>query len=121
MTNRAWLVREGKVIKGIKHTKGFVDNECRPWCPTGDVQEGCNRMVLDLARMHKDPVMVSDDSHYAHPEEKIVQNVRLNSSGWGQFYGKYHRQSSDESFEFFRDSLGITEATFQQWVDNSYA
>jgi DNA polymerase III alpha subunit len=121
MENRAWVVREGKVMKVVRHDQGYVQNECRPWCPSGDVQKDCNRLVMDLAAMHGDPVMVSDDSHYARPDEKVVQNVRLNSNGSWRFYGSHHRQSSEESFAYFRDVMGIPEATFQSWVENSHA
>jgi hypothetical protein len=65
--------------------------------------------MIELARKYGDPILISDDSHYAHPEEKVVQDVRLAQSGSWRFYGSYHRQSSAEAFEYFRHKLGIDE------------
>lgn len=121
MEDREWVVREGRHILNVRRDEGFVPNECRPWSPSGDLQLDCNKFMLGMAYKNKDPVLVSDDSHYAHPEEKIVQDVRLNSQGGWRFHGLYHRQSSAEAFEYFRDQLHISPAMFESWVDNSYA
>lgn len=114
-----WHDRSEVEIKSVKHVEDFVLNECRPWCLDGDVQKGCNRVMLALARQHGDKVMIGDDSHYALPEEKIVQDVRLCQNGTWRFYGSYHRQSSGEALTHFRETLGTSEAEFCRWVDNS--
>jgi hypothetical protein len=121
LDQRVWTPREGRVIKDVRRDQGFVQNECRPWAPDGDVQEGCNRMMLDLANMHKDPVLISDDSHYARPEEKIVQEVRLASSGAWKFFGSFHRMDTQEACAYFQDIMGIGPEVVEGWVENSYA
>jgi hypothetical protein len=82
----------------------YVQNECKPWAPDGDAQIGGNKFMLDLAREFKDPILVSDDAHFAHPDDKIVQDVRLRQGGSWRFFGSYHRQSSDEAFAYFNST-----------------
>jgi DNA polymerase III alpha subunit len=118
---RVWTERTPAKILTVEHIEDFIQNECRPWCPDGDVQLGANKFVLELAKRYDVPVLISDDSHYATPDEKIVQDVRLAQSGSWRFYGSYHRQSSDEAFQYFRDKMGVDERTFEEWIDNSYA
>ncbi len=122
MQNRVMTALEKpKDIVGVTRHEGFVQNECLPWCPDGDVQAPCNRFVLMLAKKYGDPVLVSDDSHFSRPEGQAVQNIRLLAGGgrtW-RFYGSYHRQSSDEAFAHFQRTLGTTESEFRGWVENS--
>ncbi len=113
---------EPAVIAGCRKVEDFVKNECRPWSPDGDIQAGCNRYVLGLAKKYNVPVLIGDDSHFAHPEEKPVQDVRLSQGGgnW-KFHNSYHRQSTEEAWEHFRDVMGTPQDVFEGWVDNSYA
>lgn len=122
MENRKFVERQPKLITNIEVVEGFTPNECRTWAKDGDVQRGANLAVLYMAEKYGDKVIIGDDSHYAHPEDKIVQDIRLQSGGgsW-RFYGHYHRQSSQEAFEHFRQTLGVDEKTFTEWVDNNYA
>lgn len=116
-----WNEREPVKILSVRKEEGFLPNECRPWAPDGDVQRGCNEFVIRLAKKYGVPILIADDSHFAHPEEKPVQDVRLMASGgsW-RFYGSYHRQSSAEAYEYFKNKLGINQATFESWVENAY-
>jgi DNA polymerase III alpha subunit len=117
-----WTEREPAQISGVEHIEDFMPNECRPWCPNGDLQAGTNRFMIDLATRFKVPILIGDDSHYATPDEKPVQDVRLMSGGgsW-RFYSSYHRQSSAEAFAHFERTLGVREAQFEAWVDNTHA
>lgn len=117
---RAWNERNPARLLTVEHIEDFLPNECRPWCPDGDVQLGANKFMIELANSHGDPILVSDDAHYAHPDEKIVQDVRLAQSGSWRFYGSYHRQSSEEAFQYFRDRIGTSEREFEGWVENSH-
>lgn len=117
-------------IDDARKVEDFVQNECRPWCPDGDVQAGANRFMMEQAAAHGDPILISDDSHFAFPDEKVVQDVRLfsmesdktkgNVAKW-RFYGSYHRKTSAEVWEHFQKTLGIDEARMQEWVSNSVA
>lgn len=111
-----------KVIVGVKKISDFMPNECRPWAPDGDVQLGCNRVVQYFAGKYGHKILISDDSHYAHPDERIVQDIRLASMGDNfKFYGNYHRQSSEEAFAYFAQYMKTDRATFEGWIDNSHA
>lgn len=113
------IYEEPKKLTKVEHIAEFLPNECRPWCPDGDVQKGCNEALLWMASKYGDPVVISDDSHFAYPDDKVVQDTRLGGSGAWKFYGSYHRQSSEESFAYFNSKLGIDQRTFESWVDNA--
>jgi hypothetical protein len=123
MENRKWAECPPRTVQWIEVEEGFVSNDCRPWAEDGDVQRGANMAVLALAQRYGDPVLIGDDSHYAQADEKVVQDIRLQSGGgsW-RFYGQYHRQSSQEAYEHFK-ATGIVsgEAEFEGWVENSLA
>lgn len=118
--NRTWADREPKMITEIKVLDDFVSNECTVFAPDGDIQLGANKFMLEMAAKYGDKILISDDSHFAVPEDKIVQDSRLGGVGgtW-KFYNSYHRQSSKESLEYFTKWLGINEKTFEGWVDNN--
>ena len=120
MDNRKWVEREPKIILSAIHQEGFVQNECKPWASDGDLQHGCNKFVLLAAQKYNLPVLISDDSHFAYPEEKTVQDIRLQAGGgnW-RFHNSYHRQSAEESAKHFRE-MGVSESQIEEWVNNSY-
>lgn len=119
---QTWTPLESpKRIVNVRKVEEFVQNECFPWCPDGDSQKGTNRAMLYLANKYRVPVLVSDDSHFAYPEDKIVQDIRLQSNGgsW-RMYGSYHRQTGAEAFAYFSGELGVSEEQFLGWVTNNY-
>ena len=62
MENRKWVeLEEPIVVASAEAVNDFVKNDCSPWAPDGDSQEGANRFVLEMAKKHKIPVLVSDD------------------------------------------------------------
>jgi len=116
---RSWTDLPPKKIVGCAHIEDFISNECQPWCPDGDVQKGANKVVMALARKYGDKILISDDSHYATPEEKIVQDIRLQQNGSWRFYGTYNRQDSKQAFEYFSQELGISLEGFEGLVENN--
>ena len=108
-----------KVLE-IRKQDGFIQNECTPNAPNGDVQWGVNKFVMGMAKRYNIPILVSDDSHFTDPSQKIVQDVRLAQSGTLRFFGSYHRQSSAEAFSYFNTQHNISEKEFESWVDNAY-
>lgn len=118
MHYRKWTPLGYKLI-GVEKREGFLQNECTAMAPEGDIQWGANIFVAGMAKKHNVPVLISDDSHFAHPEEKIVQDVRLAQMGDFRFWGSYHRQSSEEAWTYFRDKMKVPQATFEQWVENT--
>ncbi len=118
-----WEDIEPILVSGVREVEEFVENECRPWSANStDYQLATNRFVLELARKYGDPVLISDDAHFAYPEAKLVQDAKLTSGShsW-RFHNSYHRQSGDEAWAHFRDTLQISEREFDSWIDNSYA
>jgi DNA-directed DNA polymerase III PolC len=120
MNNRKWEDVEPVDIMSCDHVADFMQNECTSWAPDGDVQNGINRVMTILAKKYGDKILIGDDSHFANPEEKIVQDVRLSQGGSWRFYGSYHRQSSAEALAFFKAKMGVSEKQFEGWVDNAY-
>jgi len=115
-----WEEREPVGIKDVKYISDFVQNECTRFAPDGDLQLGSNNWMRAIAYNRKTPILVSDDSHFAVPEHKVVQDVRLAQGGgsW-RFFGSYHRQTSEESYSYFRDHMGIDQSEFESWVQNN--
>ena len=122
MENKVWTQLPVPMqLENVEKREGFIINECRPWCPDGDVQRGTNLFLARLAQKYGDPILIGDDSHFAYPEEKIVQDIRLGQNGgaW-RFANSYHRQSSDEAWLYFRDRMGVSDKEFESWIENSY-
>ena len=99
----------------------FKAIECTPWFPTGDMQKTCNEFVMDLAKKNNDPVIISLDSHFARPEQKIIQDARLGNGreAW-KFYNSCHIRSTEEAAVSLRAQIGATDHNIEEWVDNSY-
>lgn len=114
-----WREMPESEIVMVKRIEGYLPNDPCTWAPDGDLQAGLNRAMRILAHQHNVPIMIGDDSHYAHSEESVVQDVRLAQAGPWRFYGKYHRQSSAEAYEHFQHTLGTSEAEFQQWLETA--
>lgn len=113
-----WAEQNPQIITEVKRIEDFLPNPCRPWMPDGDAQRGVNRFVLMLAKRYGDKVLCSDDSHFARPEDKIVQDVRLAQGGSWRFHTSYHRLTSAEAWETFK-AHGFSMEQFEEWVDNS--
>ena len=108
-------------ILSVEKKEGFIQNECSLWSPNGDVQWGANKYVMGMAKKADIPILVSDDSHFAVSQDKVVQDVRLAQSGAWRFFSSYHRQSSDEAYAYFKQHHNTPEKEFAGWVDNSLA
>lgn len=122
MEDRVWVERpEPKKIIGVEAREGFVVNDCAPWAPGGDLQFGCNKAIIELAGKYHDPILISDDSHFVRPEEKIIQDIRLQQNGSWRFANSHHRFSSDDAWAYFKDVLQIPQPQFESWIDNNTA
>jgi len=123
MDNRIWTPRaEQKTILHVAHKEDYIINECCPQWPDGDLQLYCNKVLIAFATKYGDPIIISDDAHFAHPDEKIIQDVRLQSSGgsW-RFHTSYHRMSSEEAWVYFQEKLGLPPKAFEAMVANNQA
>lgn len=107
------------LLSVVKH-EGWLYNECRHWSPDGDVQLGVNKFLFKLAEMHGDPMLISDDSHFAYPEEKIVQDIRLGQNGAWKFSNSHHRMTSDEAAAYLRGRMDLSAAAVEKMVETSH-
>lgn len=99
----------------------FIPHECTPFAPDGDLQKTTNQFIINLAKKYKDPIIVSLDSHFATPEQKIVQDARLgNGQEQWKFYNSYYICPSHEAYEILKEQLDINEKEFEEWIENSY-
>lgn len=118
--NRKWQEQPAQQILKVDAVRGFIQNDCAPAAPEGDVQWGCNAFVYRLAKKSGVRLLISDDSHFAKPEDHIVQDIKLSSPHhtW-KFHNSYHRYSSAEAWDYFSSRMNIAETEFRGWIDNS--
>lgn len=107
---------EGKVIEAGK----FIPNECLPDGSIHDIQKRPNLFMHEMAEKYGDPVVISEDSHFAYPNQKAVQDARLGNGqeNW-RFYTSYHMRTPAECFENLQ-KIGFNQRQVEQMVDNSY-
>jgi DNA polymerase III alpha subunit len=120
MDNRKWVEREPVQILNVEIVEDFLQNECRPWCSDGDVQLGANKFMMHLAKSRGDKMLISDDAHFATPDEKLIQDCRLGGAGgsW-KFHNSYHRQTSGEAYGYFNSTMGMSVKDFEGMVDGN--
>lgn len=119
---RVWTDFEKPLkILAVKKVEGFIQNECAPWAPGGDLQYGANVFAMEMAKRYNVPILCSGDEHFAEPKHKLVQDVRLAQMGNWRFYNSYHRMASSEAYAHFKKVHNTSEKEFEGWIDNSYA
>ncbi|WNM70293.1 DNA polymerase III alpha subunit [Myxococcus phage Mx1] len=120
MNNRKFEEREPKEVLEAKLVEDFLQNECRPWAPDGDLQLGCNKFLAYMAKSRGVPMLISDDAHFATQEEKVIQDSKLGGAGgsW-KFHNSYHRQTSQEAYEYFSGYMGMSKRDFESLVDTN--
>ena len=98
----------------------FVD-ECGHNTVQVDIQKAANNFVVEMAKMYGDPIVISEDSHVAAPEDKVIQDVRLgNGAELWKFYNNYCMEDSDVWANNLRAQLGTPDRDIEEWIDNSY-
>jgi DNA polymerase III alpha subunit len=121
MNNRKWeLFETPKKIIAVEAREGFLPNECTEHTPGGDLQWGTNLFVRELAHKYNVPIIISDDSHFAKADDKIVQDIRLRAQGNWRFHNSYHRMSSDEAADYFFNHLKVPMHEIESWIENGY-
>lgn len=123
---RVWTDLEHPMyVLNTELKNGFIQNECSPAAPGGDIQWGVNRFMMGMAKKYNVPILVSDDSHFCDVSNKLVQDVKLaqmdkwNSGSSWRFYESYHRQTSEEAFNYFSKQHDISQKEFESWIDNN--
>jgi DNA polymerase-3 subunit alpha len=102
----------------------FKPHECDdPECPARprDIQRLPSKIILEWAKEFNDPIIISEDSHFAAPSDKLVQDIRIGNGkeNW-KFYNSYHMGTTDEWADNFKQQLDVTDRDIEEWVDNSY-
>lgn len=115
-----WEEQEPAAVAEVEAIEGFLQNPCRPWSADGDFQKSANLFLLEMARKYGDKIIISDDAHFAYPEDKDIQDMKLTSSGgtW-KFHNTYNRMSSEEAAQVLKDTLGVSDRDVEEWIDNS--
>lgn len=85
-----------------------------------DLQEEANKTILLLAKSHGDldRVLINHYAYYADSGDKIVQDMKLGEEH--RIYQKQHIQTSEESFEFFKQTLKIPQPFFEKLIENTH-
>lgn len=98
----------------------FIPNECTPYAPNGDIHWFANKTLWDFATEYKDKKVISLDSHFARPTDKLIQDMRLGNGeeGW-KFSNSYHIMSTEEAAENLKKILPVTDRDIEEMVDNS--
>jgi len=90
---------------------------------SGKLQVDGNLWIMHLAEKYGVPLVVSEDAHYAHPEDKFIQDARLNKDGRGTW--KMSDANCLHTTEWIFNELNrihpeINEHNFRQMIDNSH-
>lgn len=91
------------------------------WFPEGDLQKTCNKFVINLAEKYGDPIVISLDSHFATPDQKLTQDAKLGNGkeNW-RFHTSYHLLTTEETAITLKKTLGVSDEKIAEWVENSY-
>lgn len=98
----------------------FID-ECGHRTVKVDIQLAANKFVVEMAKIYGDPIVISEDSHVAAPDDKIIQDVRLgNGAELWKFYNNYCMEDSNVWGANLKAQLGVPDRDIEEWIDNSY-
>ena len=106
-------------------TKAFQPIKPMACCTTGKLQVDANEWIISLCKKHNIPMVVSEDAHYAHTEDKFIQDARLNKDGrssWKMSDANCLHQTDWLYNELVRlHPEHINEKSFNEMIDNSYS
>lgn len=91
-----------------RDTKQFQHNECSDFSPDGDLQKSCNIKMIEVAKKHNLPLLMTIDSHFVKPSQKKLQDVLLQNgdpSGW-HFKNSYHMMTTEEAWSHWEKAYG---------------
>jgi DNA polymerase-3 subunit alpha len=94
-----------------RETKQFKKNECNAFAPDGNVQKAVNLQMVDLARKHNVPLLMTTDAHMCDHTEKTTQDLLLSNgdpSGW-KFHNIYSMQSTQDTWDHWSERYGTDE------------
>ena len=99
----------------------FVPQECNSHMLDGDLQKYPNQFVRELAEKNGDRCIISLDSHFAYPQQKVIQDAKLGNGqeAW-KFYNSYHVLKTEEAARALKQQMGVDDKTIAQWVENSW-
>jgi DNA polymerase-3 subunit alpha len=109
-----------------RETKQFKKNECNAFAPDGNVQKAVNLQMVDLARKHNVPLLMTTDAHMCDHTEKTTQDLLLSNgdpSGW-KFHNIYSMQSTQDTWDHWSERYGTDEENrklFCEAVENTHA
>jgi DNA polymerase III alpha subunit/intein/homing endonuclease len=99
-------------VSKVEKIKGFIKQE------EGDIQLVANKFCLKMAKKYGDRCVISDDAHYAIPEDKVVQNSLLGENF--RFYGDYSLLKTSEVLRYYKESLEMSDQEIDDMIENSH-
>ena len=99
-------------VAKVEKVKGFIKQD------EGDIQLVANKFCLKMAKKYGDRCLISDDAHYAIPEDKVVQNSLLGENF--RFYGDYSLLKTSEVLKYYKESLEMSDEEVDALVENSH-
>jgi len=107
--------------KKILEKSKLLKNESSELAPDGDLQKAVNKYMISLAKKYNDPILISVDSHFADPKDKLIQDAKLgNGLDTWKYYNSYHLMSSSEAANILMETLDVSVDEIEEWIDNSY-
>lgn len=124
------LIKPGKFVPILEKmhvcgphcaTQEHFEDECGHKTVQVDLQQKANKFLIALAKKYGDPCVISEDSHFASPEDYIVQEARLgNGQDQWKFKTSYHMADSNDWAANLKANLGVSDRDIEEWIDNSY-
>ena len=82
-----------------------------------DLQKRANIFMYMLAKRYDLKVLVSDYAYFAEKEDKVVQNMKLETT---KFSADYYMLNNEEAIEYMANIMGITIADAEKIIMNSF-
>jgi len=104
----------------------FIRLECTPHMKDGDMQKAANELIMKIAKRANIPLLLTLDSHFVLPEEKVVQDLSL-QNGRGEdmgmrYHTSYHMLSTEDAWQNWQKIHGSDKEStmaFEEAVENN--
>lgn len=102
-------------------TGQFEPNECRPWCPDGDIQKGYQTWLWDQAVIKRGLLpVITTDAHFTTKDKHIIQTALLQNGekGW-KFMRSHHCLSPEEMYNHLLYLPEFNESLYNSMIENA--
>jgi DNA polymerase-3 subunit alpha len=102
-----------------KIEKDFLPLECNPFAKNGDLQKAVNQKIVALAKGLGKPLLLTLDSHFVAPDQKMIQDILLqngNENGW-RFFTSYYQMNTEQAWQTWARSYGSDRDSINAFVE----